>query len=222
MRQQNEAARLPPPGASPPALVVGRQVRLRHVSCGFSEEEIQQRYRWGLDEDLQYWSGSIPTAPSLELFRAEVQRSQHVREPRRDSFALLDEGDRLVGMISYYNIVEDRGQAELGIYIGERAVWSHGYGADAVATLLGYLFRETSLQVMYLSTYATNVRAQACYRKCGFQATGTMRKYSSRAGYYTDIQMKVLRGDFLARFPQAPVVYRHLPPFSPAIAHDIV
>jgi RimJ/RimL family protein N-acetyltransferase len=199
---------------------VGRRVRLRHVSCGFSEEEIQQRFRWGLDEDLQYWSGSIPTAPTLDQFRADVLRSQHVREPRRDSFAILDERNWLVGMISYYNIVEDRGQAELGIYIGERPVWNNGYGTDAVITLLGYLFRETSLQVMYLSTYSTNMRAQACYRKCGFQSTGTMRKYSSRAGYYTDVQMKVLRSDFLARFPQAPLTYTRLPLRYSLVAHE--
>jgi RimJ/RimL family protein N-acetyltransferase len=201
----------------PPALIVGQRVKLRHVSCGFSEAEIQQRYRWGLDEDLQYWSGSIPTAASLDLFRAEVLRMQHVREPRRDSFAILDQRGWLVGMISYYNIVEDRGQAELGIYLGERAIWNQGYGSDAVITLLGYLFRETSLQVMYLSTYSTNERAQACYRKCGFQVTGTMRKYSSRAGYYTDVQMKALRNDFLARFPQGPLFHRRLPPRETAI-----
>jgi RimJ/RimL family protein N-acetyltransferase len=211
---------LPAPGVASPALIVGRRVKLRHASCGFTEEEIRQRYRWGLDEDLQYWSGSIPTAASYELFRTEVLRSQHVREPRRDSFAILDGRGWLVGMISYYNIVEDRGQAELGIYLGERSVWNHGYGSDAVVTLLGYLFRETSLQVMYLSTYATNERAQACYRKCGFQATGTMRKYSSRAGYYTDVQMKVLRNDFLTRFPQSPLVHRRLPPVAPAVTRE--
>jgi len=202
--RQNETYRLPPPGVAPPALVVGKSVTLRHVSCGFSEEEIEQRYRWGLDEDLQYWSGSIPTAASLAAFRADVLRARHTREPRRDSFAILDDQGWLVGMVSYYNIVEERGQAELGIYIGERSVWSRGYGSAAITTLLGYLFRHTNLQVMYLSTYSTNERAQACYRKCGFQVTGTMRKYSSRAGYYTDLQMKALRADFLALFPQRP------------------
>ncbi len=203
----HESPRLPAPGVSPPALIVGRRVQLRHVSSGFSDEEIRQRYQWGLDEDLQYWSGSIPTASTFEAFREDVLRSQHTREPRRDSFGILDGHGWLIGMISYYNIIEERGQAELGIYIGERSVWSQGYGSDAVMTLLGYLFRETSLQMMYLSTYATNERAQACYRKCGFQVIGTMRKYSSRAGYFTDVQMKVLRQEFLTRFPTPPLLY---------------
>lgn len=198
----HESTAIVHPGVAPPAFICGGRVTLRHVSLGFSEEEIARRYRWGLDRELQYLSGSIPTANSLADFRHQILATVQTRETRRDHFAVLDERRALIGIISYYNIVPDRGQAELGIYIGERDHWDRGYGSEATVLLLDYLFRHTTLQMMYLSTYADNLRAQACYRKVGFEVTSIMRKYSARAGYYTDVQMKVIRSNFVSIYPR--------------------
>lgn len=188
-----------------PAYIVGPRVTLRHVSLGFSRDELLRQFRWGLDEELQYWSGSVPTAPTLGQFEADVANWSRQRDARRDRYAILDERESQIGMVSYYNVVFERGQAELGIYIGDRSAWSKGYGTEAILTLLGHLFRNTTLKMMYLTTYASNGRAQACYRKCGFEVVGTMRKYSSRAGYYVDVQMRTSREDFLARHGSRPL-----------------
>lgn len=188
-----------------PSYIVGPRATLRHVSLGFSREEVARQFQWGRDDELQYWSGSVPSAPTIEQFEADVATWARQRDPRRDRFAILNEHDSLIGMISYYNLMIERGQAELGIYIGERAYWSHGYGTEAILALLGHLFRNTSFRAMHLSTYASNARAQACYRKCGFDVTGSMRKYSSRAGYYTDVQMVCMRERFLTLHGDRPL-----------------
>ena len=180
-----------------PAYIVGPRVTLRHISLGFSHEEVLRQYRWGHDEELQYWSGSIPTAATLSQFESDVASWTRYRDARRDRYAILDEDQQLIGMVSYYNVVFERRQAELGIYIGDRARWSKGYGTEAILTLLGHLFRNTDLRVIFLSTYAANRRAQACYQKCGFEVTGSMRKYSGRAGYYIDVQMRFTREQYL-------------------------
>lgn len=180
-----------------PAYIIGPRVSLRHVSLGFSREEVVRQYHWGMDDELQYLSGSVPSAPTLVQFEADVATWSHHRDARRDRFAILDEQRYFIGMISYYNVVFERGQAELGIYIGDRSRWSMGYGTEAILTLLGHLFRNTDLRVMFLTTYASNGRAQACYRKCGFVVTGSMRKYSGRAGYYVDVQMRITRDEYL-------------------------
>jgi len=181
-------------------VIRGHRITLRHNSEGFSEEEIARRYRWSLDQELQYWSGSIPAAPTLAQFRNDVISSVHHFDYRRDQFAILDEWGMLIGMISYYNWTPERGHAELGIYIGERSLWDKGYGTEAVHTLLDHLFQTGPLRAMYLNTYATNERARASYSKVGFQTVGTMRKYSSRIGYYIDVQMRITRDDFVARY----------------------
>jgi RimJ/RimL family protein N-acetyltransferase len=181
-------------------VIRGRRVTLRHSSEGFSEEEIARRYRWSLDQELQYWSGSIPSASTLAQFRHDILATTQQFDPRRDQFAILDERGVLIGMISYYNWTPERGTAELGIYIGERQLWDQGYGTEAVRTLLDHLFQTTSLRAMYLNTYATNERARASYQKVGFETMGTARKYSTRIGYYVDVQMRITREDFVARY----------------------
>lgn len=192
-------------GTVSPPYIVGPVLTLRHVSLGFSREEIVRQYRWGLDDDLQFWSGSVPSAPSLAQFEADLISWAAQRDARRDRYGILNERGSLIGMISYYNVVFERRQAELGIYIGDRENWSRGYGTEAILTLLGHLFRNTSLGAMYLTTYASNGRAQTCYRKCGFEVIGTMRKYNGRIGYYVDVQMKVTRENFLLRHGQRPL-----------------
>ena len=181
-------------------VIRGRRVTLRHSSEGFSEEEIARRYRWSLDQELQYWSGSIPSASTLAQFRHDILATTHQVDPRRDQFAILDEGGVLIGMISYYNWTPERRTAELGIYIGERQLWDKGYGTEAVRTLLDHLFQTTALRAMYLNTYATNERARASYQKVGFETMGTARKYSTRIGYYVDVHMRITREAFVARY----------------------
>jgi RimJ/RimL family protein N-acetyltransferase len=72
----------------------------------------------------------------------------------------------------YYDIDWDKRQAELGIMIGERHYWGQGYGADAVATLVRHIFADTKIDRIYLKTLEWNVRAQRCFRKCGFLDCG--------------------------------------------------
>ena len=190
-----------PPGwsreAVSPAYIVGNRVTLRHISLGFSRDELQRQFRWGQDEDLQFWSGNVPSASTLVQLEADLASMIRQRDARRDRYAILDTFGTLIGMVSYYNVVFERRQAELGIYIGERSCWNKGYGTEAILTLLTHLFRNTTLQVMLLTTYASNGRAQGCYRKCGFEVTGTMRRYNGRTGYYVDVQMRLTREGFL-------------------------
>ncbi len=179
-----------------PAYLVGPRVTLRHVSLGFSREEVLRQFRWGQDDELQFWSGSVPSAPSLIQFEADVVTWCDNRDARRDRYVILDEAGTMIGVVSYFNLIYERRQAELGIYIGERSCWSRGYGTEAILTLMGHLFRYTNLSSMVLTTYASNARAQACYRKCGFETIGSARKYSGLAGYYMDVQMRLTRETF--------------------------
>jgi ribosomal-protein-alanine N-acetyltransferase len=192
-------------GVVSPPYIVGPVLTLRHVSLGFSREEILRQYRWGMDDELQYLSGSVPSASTLAQFEADLAAWCSQRDARRDRYAILNERGWMIGMISYYNVIFERRQAELGIYIGDRENWGRGYGTESILTLLSHLFRNTDLAAMYLTTYASNGRAQTCYRKCGFEVVGTMRKYNGRIGYYVDVQMKVTREAFLLRHGHRPL-----------------
>ena len=190
-----------------PAYIVGPIVTLRHISLGFSREEMVRQYRWGQDEELQYWSGSVPAAQSLVEFEASMIASIRQRDARRDRYAILDPLGGLMGVVSYFNVDFDRRLAELGIYIGERDRWDQGIGTEAVLTFLAHLFRNTDLRTMRLKTLASNARAQNCYRKCGFEVTSSLRKYSARLGYHVEVQMETTRESFQASFGRRPISF---------------
>lgn len=76
----------------------------------------------------------------------------------------------------YYDIDEAKGEAELGIMIGDRRFWGQAYGTEAVGLLLCHIFSDTSLSRVYLHTLDWNSRAQKSFEKAGFTSTGRVRR----------------------------------------------
>jgi RimJ/RimL family protein N-acetyltransferase len=113
--------------------------------------------------------------------------------PRR-SFAIEAENGRQIGNVMYYNFDQSRGEAEIGICIGEREYWDGGYGSDALAALVRALFAEAVIDRLYLHTLDWNIRAQRSFRKAGFRDCGT----SWRDGH-TFVVMEVRRQSVGAR-----------------------
>jgi RimJ/RimL family protein N-acetyltransferase len=62
----------------------------------------------------------------------------------------------------------------MGIMIGDRAYWSRGYGSDAIITSLNHVFSQTDLKRIYLKTLDWNIKAQNCFKKCGFSTCGQL------------------------------------------------
>src|SRR5581483_5718089 len=123
-------------------LVEGDITRLRPASWGFSDEELLKRYRWSLDEELQYWSGSLPGGRTYEQFCDLLGQRDWPRDGKRISYAILDAHNTLIGMVSCYSIDRERRSGELGVYIGVKALWSHGYGTDAIIAFARHLFAD--------------------------------------------------------------------------------
>jgi len=89
-------------------------------------------------------------------------------------------------------------RAVLGIVIGEKEYWDNGYGTEAIATLLRFVFQEMNLHRISLRVYTYNQRAIRCYEKCGFKLEGRLRQARFRDGeYYDELIMGILRDEFL-------------------------
>lgn len=177
-------------------LVEGETTRLRPALWGFSEDELRARYHWSLDDELQYWSGSLPSGRSYEHFKQNLPARDWPEDGRRISYAILSKRNDLLGMVSCYNIDWVVKTGELGVYIGEKSNWSRGYGTDAVITFLRHLFANFDFQSVYLHTYESNVRAQRSYLRVGFLADEVRRRYSPRVGYHEELRMTITRGRF--------------------------
>jgi len=155
-------------------VLIGQKVVLRDKSIDDAEND----YAWRCDSGLCL----LDAVTALDMPYGEYvgYYADELRYPskRRCRFAIdtLDEG-RHVGNIMYYDIDRDSRQAELGIMIGDREYWGLGYGADAVATLVRHIFDDTNIDRVHLKTLEWNLRAQQCFRKCGFVACGRTTRH---------------------------------------------
>jgi len=135
-------------------------------------EDAQKDYEWKTDGELTRLDAAPPlniTFPEYLSSYAEELRYPSLMQRR---FAIETEEGKHIGNCMYYNIDGTRGDAELGIIIGDRHYWDKGYGANAVATLVSRVFEESNLEKVYLHTLEWNIRAQRCFQKCGFTVCG--------------------------------------------------
>jgi ribosomal-protein-alanine N-acetyltransferase len=177
-------------------IVDGEKTRLRPASWGFSEVEMQRRFRWSGDDTLQYWSGTIPGGRSYSHFKESVGQRDWPSDGKRISYAILTKDGSLIGMVSCYNIDRRRQTGELGVYLGEQEYWGRGYGTDAIVTFIHHLFGDLGFESIYLHTYESNVRAQRSYLRVGFAVTDKRRRFSPRIGYHEEVKMVITRDSF--------------------------
>ena len=107
------------------------------------------------------------------------------------------EDDRPVGSIDLHALDLQNGGAGLGIFIGDPADTSQGYGSDAIRALLDFGFGELRLERIWLDVYADNARAIHVYERIGFVHEGTFRRALFRHGAYVDDhRMAILRSEW--------------------------
>ena len=178
--------------------LVGERVELRR----HSPEHYRLYGEWYGDPEIWHltsWA-SAPLGPSA------VERLFEDREhsPADDSFAihLRDEG-KPIGVVSLMNISVANASAELSIIVGHQEDRHHGYGAEAIAVLLDYAFRDLSLNRVGLSVFDFNEDAIAAYGKLGFREEGRLRGALRRDETFHDaILMSVLKREWSTTDPE--------------------
>jgi RimJ/RimL family protein N-acetyltransferase len=111
----------------------------------------------------------------------------------------LRESGQPIGTIGLHDVDPKHGTAEVGISIGDPALWGQGLGSEAMSALLDYGFGTLRLERIQLLVYDFNARARRSYEKVGFVLEGTLRKALYRNGRRRDIHlMAVLRDEWLA------------------------
>ena len=139
-------------------------------------KDIADDYAWRTDKELSRLDATHPLRMSFSEFdrfsRAEILSDNSVS--RRLAIDTLD--GRHIGNCMYYDVNLKRGEAELGIMIGDRDFWDRGYGTDSVDALLGYIFTSTPLTRIYLHTLEWNARALRSFAKSGFREVKKVRR----------------------------------------------
>ncbi len=136
--------------------------------------DAQNDYQWQTDPELAQLDAVPPVTLIFEEYLSAYASELRYSAPTRHSFAVETLDGNHIGNCVYYNINEEKGEAELGIMIGNRDYWDKGYGTDVVTTLVNYVFRQTNLSRIYLKTLDSNIRAQECFQKCNLTPCGRL------------------------------------------------
>jgi len=167
--------------------VKGKKVILREKRI----QDVAEDDAWRTDEELARLDATRPISMSFDDFIRYSEDELAFPSPRSRRFGVDTHDGKHIGNCMYYDTDLRRGEAELGVMIGDRDYWGKGYGTDAVNALLNYIFTTTPLTRMYLHTLEWNTRALKSFAKSGFSETKKVR----RSGL-DFVQMEIWRSEW--------------------------
>jgi len=153
-------------------MIAGKKIVLREKRLADARND----YTWKTDPELARLDAALQPAVSFHQYLLDYASELRCSHFIRSNFAIETQDGKHIGNCGYYGVNETKGEAELGIMIGDRNYWDKGYGADAVTTLVNYIFRQTNLSRVYLKSLDWNTRAHKCFQKCGFAPCGHLVK----------------------------------------------
>ena len=184
--------------AAPADLGARPMIRGERVFLRASERpDVALFVRWFNDaETASFLSQRAPLSTPLEEGWFERMLEGQGREGYHFVICRLDDGEP-IGTIGLFALDHVNGSAGMGIMIGDKSLWGHGYGSDALNALLDFGFGELRLERIWLDVYDFNARARRSYEKCGFVLEGTKRRAFFRRGRYVDVHlMSILREEW--------------------------
>src|SRR4029079_14069038 len=130
----------------------------------------------------------------------------YIGEHRGVVFVIEYEG-RPVGQVNYRDLQPKGQSAEVGIGIGEPALWGKGLGREALGLLVKHLVDDLGVHRVSLSVLAYNDRAIASYKAAGFEVEGVERVgVMTDKGYFADdVKMAYVVGRTRAALDRRPV-----------------
>jgi RimJ/RimL family protein N-acetyltransferase len=179
-------------------MLKGEKVLLRAIE----REDLPRQWVFNNDIEIELLGGGDPPGPQ-SLTRLEAEFGERAQRGGRDgpNFAIEADG-KYIGSCGLFHFDHGAHTCEMGIGIGDRAYWGHGYGRDAIQVLLRYAFRIRNLHKVWLTVNGNNERAIHSYRACGFAEEGRLRQHVWSNGHYIDlVYMGVFRNEWESTHP---------------------
>lgn len=176
-------------------MIYGERVRLR----GIERTDLPLFVAWLNDPEVrENLLMQIPLSQAME----DNWFENMLKRPPEEHPLLIEarQGDKWVpvGNCGLFGIHWSVRSAEVGIFIGEKALWNQGYGTEAMRLLLRHGFETLNLNRIRLRVYETNPRAVRSYEKAGFTLEGRERQGMYKDGRYIDVLlMSILRSEWM-------------------------
>jgi RimJ/RimL family protein N-acetyltransferase len=153
-------------------------------------EHLPNYVRWFSDPDVLTYFG--PYRP-MNLASEQAWYEAQNKDASVVNFACEFEG-RHIGGCGLLRINHAQQNAEVGLFIGEKALWDQGLGKDILRTIVSYGFDYLNLHRVYLRVFAENTRAVHAYEQVGFVREGCLREAEWRHGRWHDLLLMSVLG----------------------------
>jgi diamine N-acetyltransferase len=176
-------------------MIYGERIRLRAIE----RDDILRYTEWLNDPEVI--AGMMINLPMSTAEETRWFENLANRVPQERGLAIeiktSDGGWKHIGAVGLERIEWTNRLAEFGIFIGEKSLWSQGYGTEATRLMLNHGFGTLNLNRIYLYVYETNPRAIHAYEKAGFVKEGVLRQARYQNGVYINVLlMSVLRSEW--------------------------
>ncbi|CAM5202460.1 N-acetyltransferase OS=Lysinibacillus sphaericus OX=1421 GN=LS41612_10485 PE=4 SV=1 [Lysinibacillus sphaericus] len=105
--------------------------------------------------------------------------------------------EQFIGVVGAYWVDKNTNWLETGIVTYDTAYWNGGYGSEAYRLWIDYLFENTPLHRLGMSTWSGNERMIRVAEKLGMQLEARIRDARIVDGkYYDAIKMGILRSEW--------------------------
>jgi N-acetyltransferase len=179
----------------------GTRVTLRPMTHADAPHAV----RWANDPDFAWFQwGRKPGRFSDD---AAARKWMDVIVDHRGVMFVIEYEGRAVGQANYRDVQPKGKSAEVGIGIGEPALWGMGLGREALGLLVRHLVDDLDLHRIALSVLAYNDRAIASYKAVGFEVEGLERDavMTDKGTWADDVKMAYVVGRARPQFDPRPV-----------------
>ncbi len=98
----------------------------------------------------------------------------------------LKQGEKHIGNVKIGSIHPKHHLADVGIIIGDKALWGKGYATEALKLVIRHAFRTLKLHKLIAGMIATNQGSYRAFLKAGFRKVGCYRRHYWTDGKYCD------------------------------------
>jgi len=168
----------------------GTRVTLRSATIA----DLEEIYFWKYVDEGQAakkWNG--PYIPEKQITKTEFLNEWANDEELFEgvpSTLVMAVNDQFIGVVGAYWV-------ETGIVTYNLEYWNGGYGSEAYSLWIDYLFENTTLHRLGMSTWSGNERMMRVAEKLGMQLEAKIRDARIVDGkYYDAIKMGILRSEW--------------------------
>jgi len=178
----------------------GKHVTLRPMTMA----DLPHLVRWGSDREFRWYQwGRRPGTFAESEGRSWIER---MSQEGSAGCWVIEHDHRPIGFANFRDIHPKGRSCEIGIGIGEPALWGKHLGREALQLEVSYLQRELGMHRIGLNVISHNDRAIWMYKSLGFVVEGIERDgVGHENGFFDDVHMGLVQGKPPAAFEPRPV-----------------